>query len=106
MILVCQKGATRLQVDQEKSPARPFNVRCPKCNATVSSGVASPATAPGALAGGGSPSTEHPRCEQTPARSYEPATKVVGDNGGSSDDAVRMLMDLLSRGSHQTPEKP
>jgi predicted Zn finger-like uncharacterized protein len=106
MIIVCQKCATRLQVDEEKSPARPFNVRCPKCNATVSSGVASPATEHGALAVGGSPSTEHPRFEQNTARAYEPATKVVGDNGGSTDDAVRMLMDLLSKGSNQTPEKP
>lgn len=105
MIIVCQKCATRLQVDEEKSPARPFNVRCPKCNATVSSGVASPASEHGALAVGGSPATEHPRFDQNTARTYEPATKVVGDNGGA-DDAVRMLMDLLSKGSSQTPEKP
>ena len=105
MIIVCQKCATRLQVGEEKSPARPFNVRCPKCNATVSSGVASPASEHGALAVGGSPSTEHPRFEQNTARTYEPATKVVGDNGGT-DDAVRMLMDLLSKGSNQTPDKP
>jgi predicted Zn finger-like uncharacterized protein len=106
MIIVCQKCATRLQVDEEKSPARPFNVRCPKCNATVSSGVASPASEHGALAVGGSPATEHPRFEQNTARAYEPATKVVGDNGGTTDDAVRMLMDLLSKGSNQTPDKP
>jgi predicted Zn finger-like uncharacterized protein len=106
MIIVCQKCATRLQVDEEKSPARPFNVRCPKCNATVSSGVASPASEHGALAVGGSPSTEHPRFEQNTARAYEPATKVASDNGGTTDDAVRMLMDLLSKGSNQTPENP
>lgn len=105
MIIVCQKCATRLQVDEEKSPARPFNVRCPKCNATVSSGVASPASEHGALAVGGSPATEHPRFDQNTARTYEPATKVAGDNGGA-DDAVRMLMDLLWKGSSQTPEKP
>lgn len=108
MIIVCQKCATRLQVDEEKSPARPFNVRCPKCNATVSSGVASPASEHGALAVGGSPSTEHPRFEQTTARAYEPAT--VSSNGeiGATitDDSVRMLMELLSKGSQQAPENP
>jgi len=109
MIIVCQKCATRLQVDEEKSPARPFNVRCPKCNATVSSGVASPASEHGALAVGGSPSTEHPRFEQNTARAYEPAASVnhSGENGASiTDDAVRRLMDLLSKGANTAPEKP
>jgi predicted Zn finger-like uncharacterized protein len=109
MIIVCQKCATRLQVDQEKSPARPFNVRCPKCNATVSSGVASPASEHGALAVGGSPSTEHPRFEQNTARAYEPAARVShnGDNGATiTDDSVRMLMELLSKGANHAPEKP
>ena len=109
MIIVCQKCATRLQVDEEKSPARPFNVRCPKCNATVSSGVASPASEHGALAVGGSPSTEHPRFEQNTARAYEPVAKVNqnGENGAATtDDPVRMLMDLLSKSANHAPEPP
>jgi predicted Zn finger-like uncharacterized protein len=107
MIIVCQKCATRLQIDEEKSPARPFNVRCPKCNATVSSGVASPASQHSALAVGGSPATEHPRFEQNTARAYEPVAKVSqqGENG-VNDDAVRMLMDLLSKGANKTPDNP
>lgn len=110
MIIVCQKCATRLQVDEEKSPARPFNVRCPKCNATVSSGVASPASEHGALAVGGSPSTEHPRFEQNTARAYEPTATVSsnGENGATiTEDSVRMLMDLLSKGgANRAPEQP
>ena len=109
MIIVCQKCATRLQVDEEKSPSRPFNVRCPKCNATVSSGGASPASEHSALAVGGSPATEHPRFEQNTARAYEPVTTVkqVGDNGGgTTDESVRALMELLSRGTKQVHEKP
>ena len=110
MIIVCQKCATRLQVDEEKSPARPFNVRCPKCNATVSSGVASPASEQGALAVGGSPATEHPRFEQNTARAYEPAAKVHqnGDKGAAiNDDSVRMLIEFLSKGlSNHAPEPP
>ena len=108
MIIVCQKCATRLQVDEDKSPARPFNVRCPKCNATVSSGVASPASEHSALGVGGSPSTEHPRFEQNTARAYEPVTKVdQGENGVAlADDSIRMLMDLLSKGGNHASDKP
>ncbi|HEU4506899.1 MAG TPA: zinc-ribbon domain-containing protein [Pyrinomonadaceae bacterium] len=99
MIIVCQKCSTRLQVDEEKSPQRPFNVRCPKCNNTISSGPASPATEQSALAVGGSPSTDHPRFEPSTARQYDAA--MPGETprqAGSPDDAVRMLMDLLSKG--------
>lgn len=107
MIIVCQKCVTRLQVDEEKSPPRPFNVRCPKCNATISSGIASPASQHSALAVGGSPATEHPRFEQNTARAYEPAAKVTQQAGNRvNDNAVRMLMDLLSKGGNHTPDKP
>ena len=94
MIIVCQKCSTRLQVDDEKSPQRPFNVRCPKCNSTVSSGPASPATEQSALAVGGSPATE--RFEKSTARVYESA---ASSEPISSDDTVRMLVDLLSKGT-------
>ena len=97
MILTCQKCSARLQVDDDKSPNRPFSVRCPKCNSTVSSGPASPATEQSALAVGGSPATEHPRFEPSTARAYEsPASNKV--EAGSTDEAVRMLVDLLSKG--------
>lgn len=103
MIIVCQKCSTRLQVDDEKSPQRPFNVRCPKCNSTISAGPASPATEQSALAVGGSPATDHPRFEQATARAYEPATE---SQTVSSDDTVRLLMDLLSKGSAHTNDNP
>jgi predicted Zn finger-like uncharacterized protein len=103
MIIVCQKCATRLQVDDVKSPQRPFNVRCPKCNSTVSSGPASPATEQSALAVGGSPATDHPRYEPSTARAYESATPSETE---SSDGTVRMLMDLLSKGSLQKNDNP
>src|ERR1043165_3512082 len=105
MIIVCQKCSTRLQIDDEKSPQRPFNVRCPKCNNTVSAGPASPATEQSALAVGGSPSTDHPRYEQSTARAYEPATSTAGD-AGTNDETVRMLFDLLSKGTKQNSENP
>lgn len=104
MIIVCPKCSTRLQIHDEKSPNRPFNVRCPKCSATVSSGPASPATEQSALAVGGSPATDHPRFEQTTARAYEAAnTPAVTP---SNDETVRMLFELLSKGTSQSPENP
>jgi predicted Zn finger-like uncharacterized protein len=103
MILVCQKCSTRLQVDDEKSPQRPFNVRCPKCNNTVSSGAPSPATEQSALALGGSPATEHHRFEPTTARAYEPATPA---ETVPNDDSLRMLVDLLSKGTARNTDNP
>src|ERR1044071_6174866 len=103
MIIVCQKCSTRLQIDDEKSPQRPFNVRCPKCNNTVSSGPTSPATEHSALAVGGSPSTDHPRFEQSSARTYQPATAV---SETTNDDALRMIVELLSKGNGQRVDNP
>lgn len=103
MIIVCQKCSTRLQVDDDKSPQRPFNVRCPKCNNTVSSGPANPATEQSALAVGGSPATDHPRFEQSTARAYEPL--APGDTV-SVHDPVSMLIDLLSKGHAHQSDNP
>lgn len=103
MIIVCQKCSTRLQVDDEKSPHRPFSVRCPKCNSTVNSGPASPATEQSALAVGGSPATDHPRFEQSTARAYEgPASGST--SAVTSDETVRQLFDLLARNTRSNNE--
>ena len=64
-----------------------------------------PATEQSALAVGGSPSTEHPRFEQSTAQPYEPAVPSAIE-AGSSDEAVRMLVELLSRGSAAKGEDP
>ena len=107
MIIVCPKCSTRLQVDQEKSPNRPFNVRCPKCSATISSGGASPALEQSALAVGGSPATDHPRFEQNTARAYESPTKSAQSvEAGSSNEALQMLAEMLSQSSGREAQKP
>jgi len=104
MIIVCPKCSTRLQVDQEKSPNRPFNVRCPKCNSTISSGSSSPALEQSALAVGGSPATDHPRFEQPTARAYESVT-AQGQPAATTNDALQMLAELLAKGGREN-EKP
>jgi predicted Zn finger-like uncharacterized protein len=35
MVLICSKCEARLQLDEAKTPARPFSVRCPKCQTSV-----------------------------------------------------------------------
>src|ERR1700741_4870532 len=104
MIIVCPKCSTRLQIDDEKSPSRPFNVRCPKCSNTINAGPANPATEQRALAVGGSPATEHPRFEQSTARAYEPSTVSVANGPATSDETVRMLFELLAKGTSQTSD--
>jgi predicted Zn finger-like uncharacterized protein len=107
MIIVCPKCSTRLQVDQEKSPNRPFNVRCPKCNATISSGSPSPALDQSALGIGGSPSTDHPRFEQPTARAYAPDAKpAAAVEAGSANEALRMLAELLAKSGGRQTENP
>jgi predicted Zn finger-like uncharacterized protein len=105
MIIVCPKCATRLQLDQEKSPNRPFNVRCPKCSNTISSSGGNPALEQSALAVGGSPATDHPRFEQTTARAYEPLTSQA-QPAADSNDALQMLAELLAKGAGRENERP
>jgi predicted Zn finger-like uncharacterized protein len=94
MIIVCQKCSTRLQIDEEKSPSRPFNVKCPKCNTTNSSGTANPAAEGGSLTG--SPATDHhQRFDRVTAPTYGSNAEV--QPGVPADDPLRMLVELLSK---------
>jgi predicted Zn finger-like uncharacterized protein len=105
MIIVCPKCSTRLQVE-EKSPNRSFNVRCPKCNATISSGAPNPALDQSALGIGGSPSTDHPRFEQPTARAYESPAKTATVEAGSANEALQVLAQLLAKSGGGKNENP
>ena len=41
MVLICPHCNARLQLDDAKTPSRPFSVRCPKCQASVNHAPAS-----------------------------------------------------------------
>ena len=99
MIISCPHCATRLQVDEEKSPP-PFTIRCPKCSQTINSSAPHPATEQSALSVGSSPSTERPRFEQAkPAPAYEIASDTEdGSEIGPNTEAIRLLVDLLNKG--------
>ena len=99
MIIVCQKCSTRLQVDDAKMPARPFTIRCPKCNSSVDSGWPSPALQESATATGGSPATEDPRLERpTPAPLFELGQKspVTSSNPSATERLTELLSGLIN----------
>jgi len=100
MILVCQNCSTRLQIDDEKSPAGNFSVRCPKCNSTVNSTSTSQLSEQSALGVGGSPSTERQRYERPTAPAFQLAEEAK-DSSNSMDETVRALLGLLSKGAQQ-----
>jgi predicted Zn finger-like uncharacterized protein len=95
MIIACQNCSARLQVDETKVPARPFTIRCPKCNSSIDSSSPGPALEESAAAASVSPATENPRFDQpTPAPLYELQQKdVVNSPAGS---ATEKLAELLS----------
>lgn len=95
MIIICQKCSSRLQVDETKAPARPFTIRCPKCNSSVDSGWAGPAVEQSAIAVGNSPATGNPRFDlPTPAPLFELEQMDIVSNPGPS--ATERLAELLT----------
>ena len=95
MIIVCQKCGSRLQVDETKIPARPFTIRCPKCNANVDCASGNPALEQSAIAVGGSPATGNPRFEQPrPAPLFE--LEQTGREVSGATSAAERLVELLS----------
>jgi len=106
MIIVCPNCSTRLQIDDDKS-LKAFSVRCPKCNKAVSSGNAGSASEQGALAIGGSPSTGRTRFEPNVAPPYEVAsTNDPPPAGATAEEAIRMLVELLSNGTKPVSHSP
>jgi predicted Zn finger-like uncharacterized protein len=100
MIIVCPNCSTRLQIDEEKAPSRPFTVRCPKCANSINSGSVSPASEQSALALGDSPSTERRRFDYArSAPPFELEAAAPSIEGPSTDDAVKVLLDLLRQSS-------
>ena len=61
MIVVCTNCSARLQVNEEKAPTGPFNIRCPKCNTSISSGPRTPNADKETPSSDSSPATEQLR---------------------------------------------
>lgn len=99
MIIVCPNCSTRLQVDEDKAPAKPFNIRCPKCSSSINSNSGNAAFEQSALAIGESPSTERQRFDQPrSAPSYQLDSQVGSDSKtAASEEAVKLLLGLLRK---------
>lgn len=93
MIIVCQNCSSRLQVDEAKVPARPFVIRCPKCNSSVDAGLPVMGVEHGEANTGDS--SEDLRFDQpTPAPLFELESKKPGTDSAAS--ATEKLVELLS----------
>lgn len=107
MIIVCSNCSTRLQVDEQKAPSKPFTVRCPKCNSNVNSNSAGTAFDQSALAVGDSPSTERQRFDNVrSAPAYQPDSNgSASSEAAASEEAVKLLLGLLrQRGAVEDEE--
>lgn len=109
MIITCTNCSMRLQVDDEKVPARPFTLRCPKCQHLVH---AQPPVAAShessAVTVGHSPASGHPRIDAPPpappfkldASVDRAAAQAEKDSASTSEskELLRLLGALLQQG--------
>jgi predicted Zn finger-like uncharacterized protein len=100
MIVTCPNCTTRLQLDKAKVPARPFSVRCPKCQQIVNAQppAAGPEQRDALAAVGGLPTSTRSRQESGGASVLreEPAPQPAPAAEG---DALRLLASLLRGGA-------
>ena len=109
MILACPQCAARLQLDDAKVPARPFTVRCPKCQQTVNVQPPTPADSACLSSDGDLPAAAPSRVESRAASASIPAFKLdpPADKAGKAEDdlaedkadIVRLLARLLREGA-------
>jgi predicted Zn finger-like uncharacterized protein len=102
MVLTCPKCQARLHVDDAKTPAAPFTVKCPKCQTSVSGQPQSCATGDSPAAP--SPVTENPPPENMPferpssAAPFKPNSEGLATESGPAglNDIAKLLAEALS----------
>lgn len=109
MIVTCPNCTARLQLEAGKIPARPFTVRCPKCQFMINAQPPAPENEGSALAGNGdlpasarthreikssAPASVSARDETPEASERTPPTVAPTGEG----ELVRLLTSLLQRG--------
>lgn len=92
MTIVCTKCEARLHVDEAKVPARPFTIRCPKCNTSVD--IAPPSPAPETTPNAMDDLLEERFDQPTPAPLFELETK--SDAANVEVPAAERLAELLA----------
>jgi predicted Zn finger-like uncharacterized protein len=108
MVISCPNCATRLQLDDAKVPARPFTVRCPKCQHIINAQPAAASASDGSAiaVGGDLPSTTRAQRDaksiNPPGLNVSPETSAEGAMLAApmpeGADVARMLAALLGQG--------
>src|SRR5215218_4231623 len=98
MIVTCPNCTTKLQLDGAKVPARPFSVRCPKCQQIINAQPPAPAAPQrDALAAvGDMPASTKSQQEASTA----PPAPLIGEAEAAPEgheDVLRLLASLLRR---------
>jgi len=103
MIVTCPNCTTRLQLDDAKIPARPFSVRCPKCQQIINAQPPTPQAQRDALAAvaGGVPASTRAQAEgtATPPAPTLRAGEAQPAVPQAESEVVRLLTALLQRGA-------
>src|SRR5947209_14038671 len=98
MIVTCLNCSTRLQLDETKVPARPFSVRCPKCQQIINT-QRTPQPQRDAMSAVGDLPVSTRAQQEMSATSPAPLTNVEAASDAhaqpSSDDVLRLLVSLL-----------
>jgi predicted Zn finger-like uncharacterized protein len=109
MIVVCSQCAMRLQLDDAKIPARPFTVRCPKCQSIIHGQPPGNSNAQqSAISVGESPALDNVRFNPPMAApvfkpegaAKEEEVQAYGSaTAAEPNDLARLLVELLQRGT-------
>jgi predicted Zn finger-like uncharacterized protein len=105
MIVTCPNCTTRLQLDEAKVPARPFSVRCPKCQQIVNAQPPAASPQPDALAAvAGLPASNRAQQESSaaPVMREEPAgeaSQTPRAGAAEEGEVLRLLASLLRGGA-------
>jgi predicted Zn finger-like uncharacterized protein len=110
MLISCPNCTTRLQLDDAKVPARPFTVRCPKCQHIINAQPAGTAAHDGSAIAAGSDLPASTRAQRTHAPPFgvaaeEPAEVAVEPEAVGGQELLRALSALVARGAEE-PGKP
>lgn len=103
MVLICTKCEARLQLDEAKTPTRPFTVRCPKCQTSVSVQPAVASSIEGDISTGEEPVLSRSPFERpstAPRFTLEPeeSEAVAGGQSGSMpglSELAKLLADAM-----------
>jgi predicted Zn finger-like uncharacterized protein len=100
MIVTCLNCSTRLQLDEAKVPARPFSVRCPKCQQIVNTQPTPQPQRDAMSAVGDLPVSTRSQQEMSATSTaslpnVEAASDARAQASPSSDDVLRLLASLL-----------